>query len=157
MNWAGALAIGSAVIGAYSAIESANASSDAAAAQQQAVALQRRQQEIASARQRRQALREYRIAQAQNQARGVAQGMTGSSAMSGIQGALNTSIASNLNYLDVTSSLNAQRGSFLDAANASQARSGTFGALSGLGFNVAGTSFDIFRSSNTGRQWIANL
>lgn len=157
MSLSGAITLGSAAVGAYAAFRGAQAADDAADSQSAAVQLQRRQQEIANARQRRAIIRERRITQAANQARGVAQGMVGSSSLSGIQGALNTSLASNLNFLEVSNALTSQRASFLDQASQSSADATNFGALSKLGFTSAGASFNIFRQSEAGREFIANL
>jgi hypothetical protein len=157
MSLTGAISIGSAIVGAYSAFRGAEAASDSADAQQSAVALQRRQQEVISARQRRESIRARRIAAAANQSRSSAQGMAGSSSIAGIQGALNTNLASNLNFLDVNTGITSQRASFLDKANQASADSANFLAGSKLGFTVAGKSFDIFRNTESGRQILANL
>lgn len=153
----GAVTIGSSLVGAYGAIRGAGAASDAAEAQSQAVALQRRQQAIISGRQRREAIRARRIASAANQSRGVAQGMAGSSALVGIQGALNTNLASNLSFLDVNQVLTSQRASFLDQANIASAEASNALAASKLGFTIAGKSFGIFRQTAGGREFIKNL
>jgi hypothetical protein len=153
----GAISVGAAVAGAVGAFKGAEAASDAAEAQSAAVALQRRQQAITSARQRREAIRERRIAVASNQARGAAQGMSGSSSLAGIQGALNTNLASNLNFLDVSTTLTGARASFLDQASSLQARGNNFLAASKLGFTIAGKSFGMFRQTEAGRNLIAKL
>ena len=157
ISLSGALAVGSTVLGVAAALKGADAASDSAQAQSQAVALQRRQQAIISGRQRREAIRTRRIASAANQARGVAQGMAGSSSLTGIQGALNTNLASNLNFLDVNQSLTSQRASFLDQANIASAQASNALAASKLGFTIAGKSFGIFRQTTAGRNFIASL
>ena len=153
----GAVSIGSALVGAYGAVRGAQAASDSADAQTAAVSLQRRQQAVIAGRQRRDAIRSRRVAAAANQARGVSQGMAGSSALAGIQGALNTNLASNLSFLDVNQALTATRASFLDSANQSSAEASNALAVSKLGFTIAGKSFGMFRQTQGGRNFIASL
>lgn len=135
--------IGSVVSG----LKAASATEKAAEAQQQATALARRQSELASARERRAAIRERRLAAARNQASAVAQGLQGSSVISGIQGALNTNFASNLAFLDQATALSTMQANFLDQAQFRQAQASIFGAQGRLAGQVGATALDIFKQT----------
>lgn len=147
---AGALTAASAIAGTVAAFKSADAAEQSASAQSQAAALARRQEALSNARQRRQLIRERRIAAANNLARGVATGAAGSSAMAGVQGALNTNFASNLSFLDQIATLSTQRSSFLDQAQQSAADSSIFGAASSLAFTGARVAKKTFDQTPTG-------
>ena len=139
--------IGGTILGTKAALDSADAAQDASRAQSRAAAVARRQESLQAARQRREVIRSRRMAAAENLSQGVARGSMGSSSLSGIQGALNTNFASNLNFLDQMSSLSTEKMSFLDQAQQSSAASQTFGAVSSLAFTGAQTGFNIFKQT----------
>ena len=152
-NIAAAATIASGIAGTVAAFKSADAAEQSANAQSQAAQIARRQEALQNARQRRQLIRERRIAQAANLARGVATGTQGSSALAGVQGALNTNFTSNLSFLDQIASLSTQRSSFLDQAQQSVAQSNIFGSLSSLAFTGAQVSKSMFNQTPEGRKF----
>lgn len=144
---AGIISLGSAAVGAAAAFKSADAAEESARAQSQAAQLGRKQQELQASRQRREVVRARRIAAAANQARSVATGTIGSSALAGVQGALNTNFAANLSFLDSNIALATQRANFLDQSQIRSAQAQIFGAQSRLAFTGAAVSFNLFEGS----------
>jgi hypothetical protein len=140
----GIATIGSAVLGTKAALDSAGAAKDAARAQSQAAQIARRQESLRAARERRELIRSRRVAAAENLSQGVARGVVGSSALAGVQSALNTNFASNLSFLDQMAELSTERISFLDQAQQSSAAASVFSAMSSLAFTGARTAGGFF-------------
>lgn len=123
-------------IGAGSAYMSYSAQKKQAKFQRKAAAAQRAQDNMKAARERREAIRNARIAAggvAQNAAN---QGVTGSSAALGGLGSIEQQLNSGLSFLDGQNRLADQASEALGQANKAAVTAGMWSSVSGLAMNV---------------------
>lgn len=154
MPWApviAGIALATAVVGTgvsiYSSQKAAGAYAQSAAAQREANRFQRQQADLQAARQKRDAIRQSRIAQASVQQSAENQGVSGSSAAIGGQASIQSQLNSNLSFLDQYSSLSDAASDALGRASVYQSKGNQFtanaqsaGAISSLAFQVFGAA-----------------
>jgi len=139
------MGVAAAVITAVSAIESQRQQRKARKEDEEAREIQGKRDELANARQRRRALVESRRARASAVSEGVSAGVSGSSAVAGAAGSVQTQGATNVSFLNQIESLNVARLGHLNKAASATGKAATataVGSLPGqLGFKADVTSF----------------
>jgi hypothetical protein len=127
------------VIGALSGTASAVTSMQAAKSQKKAQTEQRNQQNMRAAMERRQTIRQTRMAYATAMQNAENQGVGTSSGAAGGQGSILTQGNANLSFLDDNMMSANKQGSLLDKAAGQQAMAGMWGSLSQLAMTAAGS------------------
>jgi len=121
----------------------------AAKAQNRATEVQERIQNIKAARQRREQLRQARIARAQIVAASEVSGTSQSSSVAGGLSDVSTQFGGNVNFLNTVKSLSERQGDFLSKSATASSNAQTSGQLAGLSFRAANTDFSsIFSGDN---------
>lgn len=120
----------------------------AQAQQKVATRAARAQNDLQAARQRRDAIRQARIAQADLAVKGVSQGVQASSAIAGGQGSIATQLNSNLGFLDTFNQLSNQASKALDSAATWQGIASDADKIGNLAMTTFGNSDHIQRSFN---------
>lgn len=95
-----------------------------------------RRADLATARQRRQQIREARIARAQVEAQGAGRGIQGSSGIVGAGASVQSQLASNLSFLDQTQELSGQISDANIRAGRLGSRAATFKAVRDTAFAI---------------------
>ncbi len=111
--------------------------------QKQATRAARLQNDLQAARQRRDAIRQARIAQGQLGVKGATQGVQNSSAFQGGLGSIQSQLNNNLSFLDVYNNLSNEASLALDKAASAQGLASDFGKVADLGMTVFGNSSHI--------------
>lgn len=128
-----ALALATAVVGTgYSIYAGERANS----MQKKANTAEAQRNDLATARQRRDAIREARVAYGQSQQSAENQGVASSSAALGGQASVASQLNSNMSFLDQYSFLTDQASTFLGKAQAFRSQAQTAGDIGSLGFTV---------------------
>lgn len=123
-------------VGAVGTYESVKAQQKQAKYAKQAVQAQRSQDNLKAARERREAIRNARIASGSVLQSSVTQGVdTGSAALGGL-GSIDQQLNQGLSFLDSYNRLSDQASHDLDKANEYGVKSGTWGAAANLGMTV---------------------
>lgn len=117
-----------------------DAQQKSAKAQRQANDLQQRQAELTAARNRREAIRAARVAQARSAVVAEGQGAALTSSASGAAGAIVSQTNSNLSFLDQYGNISDQIASTIGKAQKFDAQANTYGAIANLA--VSASSFD---------------
>lgn len=116
-------------IGADVATGGAVSRRDAAKEQEKSQKLAQRRADIATARQRRQQIRDARIARAQVASQGSGRGIQESSGIIGAEGSIGSQLSSNLSFLDRTQEISGQISQANIRAGKLQSRAATFQAV----------------------------
>lgn len=122
-----------AATGTYIGLKSAQASAQAS---RQASAFQQKQANLQNARQKRDAVREARLAYGQAQNTAANQGVSGSSGSTGGLSSIAAQASDNVSFLDQYGFFSDQASKALGRANSAQASASTAGAVAGLGLQV---------------------
>jgi hypothetical protein len=134
------IAAGAAVAGAgIAAVGTANqisANKKSAKANQRAAAYQRQMDNLRAARERRQAIRQARLATGAALQTGVNQGAADSSAALGGLGSIQSQLNSSLSFLDTNTRLADRASEQIGIANKYKAKADTSGAIAGLGMTL---------------------
>lgn len=117
--------------------KSFDAQKDAAKAAAQANEIQRKQLDLQAARQRRDAIREGRIAAAQATVSGEAQGVADSSSSQGGIGSITSQVNSNVSFLDAYNQMSDQAMYFMGVSNQKKADADRYAGLANFGMKVA--------------------
>lgn len=148
------VAIAAAVVGAVATGASIYQGQKAAKENRKAMRIEQQRQDLAAARERRQAIRQARMAYAQTQQAGENQGVSATSAAAGGLANITGQLNSNLSFLDTMNSLaDRQSQHFMNSASA-QASAQMWGDVAGTAMAVYGASSgipkDIFKKKKTG-------
>ncbi len=142
----GAIATGFSI---YSAQKAAGAYAQGAAAQREANKFQRQQADLQAARQKRDSIRQTRIAMASVQQGAENQGVSGSSAAIGGQGSIQSQGTSNLSFLDQYNQLSDAASEALGKASIFQSKGNQYSADAQSGSAIAGLAFQVFGMSGS--------
>lgn len=132
MGWAAA----GLVISAYGTSESIRQGKAAADAQKKMGELQQRQADIATYRERIQAVRQARTQRAAIEQQAQAQGVAGSSSATGATSSIASQQAANLSFLDQTQALSRQTSIFAQKAATAQSEAATAKAIGNIGGSI---------------------
>jgi hypothetical protein len=123
-------------IGAVGAYESYSAQKKQAKLQRKAIAAQRAQDNMKAARERREAIRNARIASGQIEQAAANQGVSNSSAALGGMGSIEQQLNQGLSFLDGYNTLSDQASRYIGKANKAGVNAGMWGSVSNLGMTV---------------------
>lgn len=125
-------------VGAVGAYQSYEARKQQAKFNKQAAAAQRAQDNMKAARERREAIRNARLASGTITQNAANQGVSGSSAALGGLGSIESQLNQGLSFLDGFNRLSDQAGRAMTKANKAGVTAEGWGAVSGLGMQVFG-------------------
>lgn len=123
-------------LGAAGAYANAKAGQQQAAEMRKASAFQQKQANLQNARQKRDAVREARIAYGTAQNTAANQGVSGSSGSAGGLSSIAAQASDNISFLDQYGFFSDQASKAIGRANEAQANAATGAAISGLGFSI---------------------
>lgn len=134
------VAVAVTVVGTAASIYS---SQQQASAQKKQIEAQRRMADIENARQRREAVRQARIARASVISQGEAQGVSGSTGIAGGVAGIQQQMGYNLSFLDQMQDANTQAAVFGQKAADYGAQAGLFGQIASTAYNDFGGKKEI--------------
>lgn len=134
------VAVAVAVVGTAASIYS---SQQQASAQKKQIEAQRRMADIENARQRREAIRQARIARASVISQGEAQGVSGSTGIAGSVAGIQQQMGYNLSFLDQMQAANTQAAVFGQKAADYGAQANMFGQIASTAYNDFGGKKEI--------------
>lgn len=134
------VAVAVTVVGTAASIYS---SQQQASAQKKQIEAQRRMADIENARQRREAVRQARIARASVISQGEAQGVSGSTGIAGGVAGVQQQMGYNLSFLDQMQDANTQAAVFGQKAANYGAQAGLFGQIASTAYNDFGGKKEI--------------
>lgn len=123
----------------------------AASAQREASAMQQKQADLQNARQKRDAIREARLAYGRTTNAAANQGVSGSSGSQGGLSSITSQLGDNISFLDQYGFFSDQASRALGRANQATARANAAGSIANLGFQVAGNASGIANVFRPGR------
>lgn len=134
----GAAALGTAGLGiaGYSAYKSSQYQKASLGYQNQAADLEKKQVALANMRQKRDAVRQARMAQAQSQTSASNQNVSDSSSAQGGQGSIQSQLGSNLSFLDMYNKYSEQASTALGNARAASSTAQGFSDLASVSMAV---------------------
>jgi hypothetical protein len=130
-------ALATAAVGTATSIKSGK---QAARYQRDASAMQQKQADLQNARNKREAIREARMAYGRAQNSAANQGVSDSSGSQGGLSSIASQAADNVSFLDQYGFFSDQASRSLGRASAAQSRANTGAAIANLGFQVAGNA-----------------
>lgn len=122
----------------------------AASAQREASAMQQKQADLQNARQKRDAIREARLAYGRTTNAAANQGVSGSSGSQGGLSSIASQVGDNISFLDQYGFFSDQASRALGRANQATSRANTAGAIGSLGFQVASNAGGIVNTFRSG-------
>lgn len=135
------VAVGSLAVAGGSAYAANKNAKKQVAAQNEALQYQRQQNDLSAARQRRDAIRQARMARAQAENSAATQGVQDSSGSIGGLGSIQSQLNDNLSFLD-------QYNRYSDMASESLGRANVYGQRAQLAQTVSGFAMSAFNSSD---------
>jgi hypothetical protein len=116
----------------------------AISAQRKAAKVDRKRQEVASSRERRQAIRQFQIQRAQTSTIAQASGAMGSSSVMGGMSGLGSQLGSGLGFQGQMTALSQQYAGYAQRASTMNALAGIGGGMMSYGFGQGKTFSDVF-------------